>query len=102
MVWFPPCAKPALEWHNSVVVDMQEREVAEFLLQHEEEGVEHVEEFRDVENPCKIQSSDGLRVVGVVNGLTGPAVFPSDVEPANSWGVDRVERTSSVITSSPP
>ena len=81
---------------------MQEREVSEFLLQHEEEGVEHVEEFRDVENPCKIQSSDGLRVVGVVNGLTGPAVFPGDVEPANNLGVDRVERTSSVITSSPP
>ena len=102
MVWFPPCAKPTLEWHNSVVVDMQEREVSEFLLQHEEEGVEHVEEFRDVENPCKIQSSDGLRVVGIVNGLTGPAVFPGDVEPANNLGVDRVEMTSSVITSSPP
>ena len=79
---------------------MQEREVAEFLLQHEEEGVEHVEEFGDVENPGKIQSSDCLRVVGIVNGLTGPAVFPADVEPANSGGLDREERTASVITSS--
>ena len=42
---------------------MQEREVAEFLLQHEEEGVEHVEELGDVEDPGKIESSDGLRVV---------------------------------------
>ena len=63
---------------------MQEREVAEFLLQDEEEGVEHVEEFGDVENPGQIESSDGLRVVGIVNGLTGPAVLPGDVEPANS------------------
>ena len=62
-VWFSPGAKPTLEWHNSVVVNMQEREVAEFLLQHEEEGVEHVEELGDVENPGKIESSDGLRVV---------------------------------------
>ena len=63
---------------------MQEREVAEFLLQDEEEGVEHVEEFGDVENPGKVESSDCLWVIGIVNGLTGPAVVPADVEPANS------------------
>ena len=100
-IWFSPGAKPTLEGHNSVVVNMQEREVAEFLLQHEEEGVEHVQELGDVENPGQTESSDGLRVVGIVHGLTGPAVVACDVEPANSWSVDRVDRRSSVITSSP-
>ena len=80
---------------------MQEREVAELLLQHEEEGVEHVEEFGHVEKPGKVQCSDGLRVVGVVHGLTDPAVVASDVEPTNSWFVDRVNRRSSALTSSP-
>ena len=66
------------------MVHMEEREVAEFLLQHEEERVEHVEEFWDVENPGKIKGSDGLWVVGIVNGLTGPAVLAADIEPADS------------------
>ena len=64
---------------------MQEREVAVLLLQHKEEGVEHVEEFRDVENPGEVQGSDGLWVVGIVDGLTGEVVVAADVEPANSW-----------------
>ena len=82
---------------------MQEREVAEFLLQHEEEGVEHVEEFGDVENPGKVESSDCLWVIGIVNGLTGPAVIPADVKPANSRRVEtQWEGFSSAFTSIPP
>ena len=77
---FPPRAKPTLEWHDAVVVHVQERQVAELLLQHEEEGVKHVEEFWDVEDPGKIQCSDGFWIVGVVNRLTCPAVVPADVE----------------------
>ena len=80
---------------------MQEGEVAELLLQHEEEGVEHVEELRHVEKPGKIQCSDGLWVVGVVHGLTDPAVVACDVEPTNSCLVVRVNRRSSALTSSP-
>ena len=45
VIMFPPRAKPTLEWHDAVVVHVQERQVAELLLQHEEEGVKHVEEF---------------------------------------------------------
>ena len=32
-----PCSEPALKWHDSVMVDMQEREMSELLLENEEE-----------------------------------------------------------------
>ena len=77
---FPLCTKPTLEWHDSVVIDVQEGKVGEFLLQDEEEGVKHVKEFGDVEDPGKIQSPHGFWIIGVVDRFTGPAVASTDVE----------------------
>ena len=63
VIMFPPRAKPTLEWHNSVVVHVKEGKVGELLLQHEKEGVEHVKELGDVEDPGKVERSDGLWIV---------------------------------------
>ena len=77
---FPPSAKPTLEWHDTVVIHVEEGQVGELLLQHEEEWVEHVKELGDVEDPGKVERPDGLRIVWVVDGLAGPAVVTGDVE----------------------
>ena len=63
-----------------MVIDVQEGQVGEFLLQDEEEGVKHVKEFGDVEDPGKIQSPHCFWIIGVVDGFTGPAVVSTDVE----------------------
>ena len=52
---------------------MEEREVGELLLEHEEDGVGEVDELGDVEDPGQVESSNRLRIVGVINRLTGKA-----------------------------
>ena len=63
-----------------MVIDVEEGEMAVLFLGDEEEWVEHVEELGHVEQPGHVQGPEGLGVVGVVNGLTSPAVVASDVE----------------------
>ena len=62
---------------------MEEGEVGELLLGDEEEGVEHVQELGHVEQPGQVEGPQRLGVVGVVDGLAGPAVVSADVESAN-------------------
>ena len=52
---------------------MEEGEVGELLLEHEEDGVGEVDELGDVEDPGQVESSNRLRIVGVINRLTGKA-----------------------------
>ena len=54
-----------------MVEDMKEGEVGELLLQHKEDRVGEVDELGDVEDPGKVESSNCLRIVGVINRLTG-------------------------------
>ena len=39
---FIPGAKPALQWHDPMVVHVKEREVRELFLEDEKERVEHI------------------------------------------------------------
>ena len=66
-----------------MMVDVEEGEVGELLLGDEEEGVEHVQEFGHVEQPGQVERPQRLGVVGVVDGLAGPAVVAADVESVN-------------------
>lgn len=63
-----------------MVIDVKEGEMGVLFLGHKEERVEHVEELGHVEQPGHVQGPEGLGVVRVVNGLTGPVVVASDVE----------------------
>ena len=47
--------------------------MGELLLQHKEDGVGEVDELGDVEDPGKVESSNCLWIVGVVNWLTSQA-----------------------------
>ena len=69
-----PGSPPSVEWHDAVVEHMKKGEVAVFLLQEEDEGVDHVDDLRDVEHPGHSQRSQGLRGSGVIHRLTAPAV----------------------------
>jgi len=55
--------------------------MSKLLLEDEEYGVKHVKELGDVEDVGHHQRPFGLRVFGVVNRLTGPAVVSGDIEP---------------------
>ena len=66
-----------------MMVDVEEGEVGELLLGDEEEGVEHVQELGHVEQPGQVEGPQRLGVVGVVDGLAGPAVVSADVESVN-------------------
>ena len=66
-----------------MMVDVEEGEVGELLLGDEEEGVEHVQELGHVEQPGQVERPQRLGVVGVVDGLAGPAVVAADVESVN-------------------
>ena len=74
------CSKPTLKRHDSVVIDVEEREMGVLFLGDKEERVEHVEELGHVEQPGHVQGPEGLGMVGVVDGLTGPIVVASDVK----------------------
>ena len=74
------CSKPTLQRHNSVVIDVKEGQMGVLFLGHKEERVEHVKELGHVEQPGHVQGSEGLRVVGVVDGLACPVVASSDVK----------------------
>ena len=54
-----------------MVEDVEEGEVGELLLQHEEDGVGKVDELGDVEDPGEVESSNCLWIVRVINWLTG-------------------------------
>ena len=56
-----------------MVEDMEEGEVGELLLEHEEDGVGEVDELGDVEDPGEVESSNRLGIVRVINRLTGKA-----------------------------
>ena len=47
--------------------------MGELLLQHKEDGVGEVDELGDVEDPSKVESSNCLWIVGVINWLTSQA-----------------------------
>ena len=49
---------------------MEEGEVGELLLEHEEDGVGEVDELGDVEDPGEVESSNRLGIVRVINRLT--------------------------------
>ena len=76
-----PGPPPSLQRHYTVVEDVQEGEVAELLLQDKEDWVSKVKELRDVEEPGHIESTQRLGIVGIVDGLTRPAVVAADIEP---------------------
>ena len=76
-------SKPAFQRHDPMMVDVEEGEVGELLLGDEEEGVEHVQELGHVEQPGQVEGPQRLGVVGVVDGLAGPAVVSADVESVN-------------------
>ena len=63
-----------------MVIDVEEGEMGVLFLGDEEERVEHVEELGHVEQPGHVQSPEGLGMIGVVDGLTGPLVVTSDVK----------------------
>ena len=63
-----------------MVIDVKKGQMGVLFLGHKEERVEHVEELGHVEQPGHVQGSECLRVVRVVDGLTGPAVSTSDVK----------------------
>ena len=52
-----------------MVIDVKEGQMGVLFLGHKEERVEHVEELGHVEQPGHVQRSEGLRVVGVVDGV---------------------------------
>ena len=49
-------SKPAFKRHDSVMVDMEEREMSELFLGNKEEGVKHVKKLGHVKQPCQVQS----------------------------------------------
>ena len=57
-----------------MVEDMKERKMGELLFEDKEEGVKHVNEFGDVEEPGHVQSSHSFWMIRVVNRLASPAV----------------------------
>lgn len=69
-----PGSPPGVEWHDAVVEHMKKGKVAVFLLQEEDERVHHVDDLGDVEHPGHGQSSQCLRLPGVIHRLTMPAV----------------------------
>ena len=71
--WCQPRPPPGLEGHDAVVEDVEEGEVGELLLQHEEDGVGKVDELGEVEEPGKVESTKSLRFVWVVDWLTSQA-----------------------------
>ena len=54
---------------------MKKGKVAVFFLQEEDEGIHHVDDLGDVEHPGHSQSSQCLRLPGVIYRLTMPAVL---------------------------
>ena len=54
--------------------DVEERQVAGLLLQQKYDGVDHVNNFGEIKNPGKIQSSESLRILGIIHWLALPAV----------------------------
>ena len=66
-----PRTPPRLKRHDAMVEDMEEGEVGELLLEHEEDGVGKVDELGDVEDPGEVESSNRLGIVRVINRLTG-------------------------------
>jgi len=53
-------SKPTLEWHDSMVIHMEERKMGEFLFSYEKERIKHVKEFRHVKKPGQIESTQGF------------------------------------------
>ena len=70
---FPLCTKPTLEWHDSMVIDVQEGKVGEFLLKDEEEGVKEVDELGEVVPPGQVKCSSRHWTLRIVNRFTMPA-----------------------------
>ena len=71
--WCQPRSTPGLKGHDAVVEDVEEGEVGELFLQHEEDGVGKVDELGEVEEPGKVESTKSLRFVWVVDWLTSQA-----------------------------
>ena len=65
-----------------MVEHMEKRQMAEFLLENKKEGVKHVNELGDIEDPGHRQGSHSFWILWVVNRLTCPAVWARNVEPA--------------------
>ena len=51
-------SKPAFKRHDSVMVDMEEREMGELFLGNKEEGVKHVKKLGHVKQPGQIQGPE--------------------------------------------
>ena len=86
LVPFTPGSPPCLSWHDSVMEDMKEGEMGELLLEDEEDGVEHVDELRNVEVPGHVKGAQRLGGGGEVYGLAAPAVVATDIEPEGKEG----------------
>ena len=54
--------------------DVEERQVAGLLLQQKYDGVDHVNDFGEIKDICKIESSESLRILGIIHWLALPAV----------------------------
>ena len=63
MVRTQPGTPPCLERHDAMVENVEEGEVGELLLEHEEDGVGEVDELGDVEEPGEVEGSNRLWIV---------------------------------------
>jgi len=74
-------AEPHAHRHDTVVDDVQQRDVLLFLTQHEEERIEEFSELGEVVPPASVDHPDGHFVKGIVNWLTRKTIA---VEPSPS------------------
>ena len=77
-----PNAPPSSERHDAMVNHMECAEVAPFFPQHEEEGVEVVDELWEEVPPGHVGGQHAFLGVGVVDGLAEPVVAAGQPEVA--------------------
>jgi len=72
-------AEPYAHRHDTVVDDMQQRDMLLFLAQHEEERIEEFSELGEVIPPASVDHPHSNGIIGIINGLTLKTVV---VEPS--------------------
>jgi len=72
-------AEPHAHRHDTVVDDVQQRDVLLFLTQHEEERIEEFSELGEVVPPASVDHPDSHRIIRIIHRLatvtipSGPA-----------------------------
>ena len=75
-----PWTPPGVEWHNPMMKHVKKRQMCKLFLEQENDRVYHVNQLGHIEYPSQVESSESLRIVGIVNRLTLPAVIATHVE----------------------